>query len=72
MSAKFRLGSFVRDANGQVTFYPIVPGWATGRMLQIRVEVPLKNDTSMPTPATTQIAFPQTVTQAVIAGAATP
>ena len=52
-------------ANGRVTFTAILPGWYADRMTDIRVEVFLQNDTGMTAQATTPVAFPQAVTQAV-------
>ena len=61
----FLRGILVSDANGQVTFTTIYPGWYAGRITHIHVEVFLQNDTSVTAQATTQVAFPQAVTQAV-------
>jgi protocatechuate 3,4-dioxygenase beta subunit len=51
------------DANGQVTFTTIYPGWYAGRATHIHVEVFRGNSMVK----TTQIAFPENVTQAVYA-----
>jgi protocatechuate 3,4-dioxygenase beta subunit len=57
----FRRGIQVTDAQGQVTFDTIYPGWYQGRATHIHVEVTL-NGRSV---KVTQIAFPEDVTAAV-------
>jgi len=51
------------NANGEVTFTTIYPGWYQGRATHIHVEV-VRNGTSV---KVTQIAFPEDVTAAVYA-----
>jgi len=51
------------DANGQVTFTTIFPGWYQGRATHIHVEV-VRNGASV---KATQIAFPESVNNAVYA-----
>jgi protocatechuate 3,4-dioxygenase beta subunit len=61
----FLRGIQVTDANGQVAFTTIYPGWYTGRITHIHFEVFLNNNLNATAKATSQIAFPQAVTQAV-------
>ena len=51
------------DANGQVTFTTIYPGWYQGRATHIHVDV-YRSGTIV---KTTQIAFPEDVTRGVYA-----
>lgn len=60
----FMRGIYPVDANGEVTFHTIYPGWYAGRITHIHFQVYLNGSTSVAT-ATSQIAFPQTITQAV-------
>lgn len=55
------------DSNGEVTFTTIYPGWYSGRITHIHFQVYLYSE-SIAT-ATSQLAFPQAVTQAVYASA---
>ena len=57
----FLRGLQTTDANGQVTFTTIYPGWYQGRTTHIHVEV-FRNGASV---KTTQVAFPEAVTSAV-------
>lgn len=59
-------GVQLTDANGQVTFTTVYPGWYTGRITHIHAEVYLDGNYATGTPAkTTQFAFPQSVTTEV-------
>lgn len=62
-------GIQVTDANGAVSFTTIYPGWYAGRITHIHVQIYLNNNLAVTATATTQIAFPQSVTQAVYATA---
>lgn len=55
------------DSNGEVTFTSIYPGWYNGRITHIHFQVYLYSGTALT--ATSQIAFPQTITQAAYASA---
>ena len=57
----FCRGIQLSDANGQVTFTTIYPGWYAGRITHIHFQVYLNNGLV----ATSQIAFPEVITQAV-------
>ncbi|MEX1133731.1 MAG: intradiol ring-cleavage dioxygenase [Acidimicrobiia bacterium] len=57
----FCRGIQVTDGNGQVTFQTIYPGWYQGRITHIHFQVFLDNGLA----ATSQIAFPPEVTDAV-------
>jgi protocatechuate 3,4-dioxygenase beta subunit len=59
----FLRGIQTTDANGQVTFTTIYPGWYAGRATHIHVDV-YRSDTIV---KTTQIAFPEDVTRTVYA-----
>jgi protocatechuate 3,4-dioxygenase beta subunit len=59
----FLRGLQTSDANGQVTFTTVYPGWYAGRATHIHVDV--FRGTSLV--KTTQIAFPEDVTRAVYA-----
>jgi protocatechuate 3,4-dioxygenase beta subunit len=61
----FLRGIQVSDANGEVTFTTMYPGWYRGRITHIHFQVYLNNNTSGAAVATSQIAFPQDVTDAV-------
>ncbi|MEZ5974035.1 MAG: cadherin-like beta sandwich domain-containing protein [Planctomycetota bacterium] len=61
----FCRGIQVSDANGNVTFQTIYPGWYTGRITHIHMQVFLNNATGAPAEVTSQLAFPPAVTQAV-------
>jgi protocatechuate 3,4-dioxygenase beta subunit len=60
----FCRGRQTTDANGQVTFQSIYPGWYPGRAPHIHVEVLDKNENSL---VVSQIAFPEDVNSAVYA-----
>jgi protocatechuate 3,4-dioxygenase beta subunit len=57
----FLRGWQATDANGQVTFKTIYPGWYAGRVTHIHVQVFVGGTSKK----ATQIAFPETVTNAV-------
>jgi len=57
----FLRGIQLTDANGQVKFTTIYPGWYTGRVTHIHVEVFINSVLK----ATTQVAFPDTLNTAV-------
>lgn len=57
----FCRGIQLSDANGEVTFSTIYPGWYAGRITHIHFQVFLNNGLV----ATSQIAFPEVITQAV-------
>src|SRR5439155_7551450 len=59
----FLRGVQTTDANGQVTFTTIYPGWYAGRATHIHVDV-YRGGTIV---KTTQIAFPEDVSRAVYA-----
>lgn len=61
----FCRGVQTTDANGDVTFLTVYPGWYTGRITHIHFRVYLGNALS----ATSQLAFPQSVTAAVYSSA---
>lgn len=61
----FCRGIQVTDANGEVAFQTIYPGWYTGRITHIHFQVYLANNLAVTATATSQIAFPQDVTAAV-------
>jgi len=58
-------GIQVTDGNGQVTFTTIYPGWYAGRITHIHAQVYLNDNLNVTATATTQLAFPLNVTQAV-------
>lgn len=60
----FMRGIYPVDANGTVTFHTVYPGWYAGRITHIHFQVYLNGSTSVAT-ATSQIAFPSAITQAV-------
>ena len=60
----FLRGRQMTDANGQVSFISIYPGWYRGRAPHIHVEV---LDASLDSLLVTQIAFPEDVSQTVYA-----
>jgi protocatechuate 3,4-dioxygenase beta subunit len=57
----FLRGIQLSDASGQVKFTTIYPGWYTGRVTHIHVEVFINNVLR----STTQVAFPDTINTAV-------
>lgn len=58
-------GIQVTDAAGAVSFTTIYPGWYTGRITHIHVQVYLNDNLAVTATATTQLAFPPAVTTAV-------
>lgn len=61
-------GVQLTDANGQVSFTTVYPGWYAGRITHIHAEVYLDGNYASGTPdKTTQFAFPQSVTTEVYA-----
>lgn len=61
-------GVQLTDANGQVSFTTVYPGWYAGRITHIHAEVYLDGNYASGSPdKTTQFAFPQSVTTAVYA-----
>jgi len=58
-------GIQVSDDGGEVTFLTIYPGWYTGRITHIHVQIYLNENLKVTATATTQLAFPQDVTKAV-------
>lgn len=58
------------DCNGEVNLTAIYPGWYAGRITHLHFQVYLNNGGTLT--ATSQIAFPQAVTQAVYATALYP
>ena len=62
-SETFCRGIQLADANGQVTFQTIFPGWYPGRITHVHFQVFLEGGLE----ATSQIGFPQEVTDAVYA-----
>ena len=63
----FLRGVQTSNAAGQVQFTTIYPGWYAGRITHIHFQIFLQNNTGGGAEATSQIAFPQAVTQAVYA-----
>lgn len=63
----FCRGLQVSDASGNVTFQTIYPGWYPGRITHVHFEVFLDAVLQTPASAVSQLAFPQSVTQAVYA-----
>ncbi|MDX2247778.1 MAG: T9SS type A sorting domain-containing protein [Bacteroidia bacterium] len=57
----FCRGIQLTDANGQVTFTTVYPGWYAGRITHIHFEIYLNSVLSV----TSQVAFPQTTTSEV-------
>lgn len=64
----FMRGIQTTDADGKVAFTTIYPGWYSGRITHIHLQVYLGSTRR----ATTQLAFPQEVTSAVYASSAYP
>ena len=62
-------GIQVSDANGQVQFTTIYPGWYAGRITHIHFQVHLNDKLSVTATATSQLAFPAAVTTAVYGSA---
>ncbi|HSI57736.1 MAG TPA: intradiol ring-cleavage dioxygenase [Ideonella sp.] len=63
----FLRGVQVSNAKGIVRFTSIYPGWYSGRITHVHFQVYLNDNTGAAATATSQIAFPQDVTQAVYA-----
>jgi protocatechuate 3,4-dioxygenase beta subunit len=63
----FLRGILVTDSNGEVTFQTIYPGWYAGRITHIHFQVYLNDNLNVTATATSQLAFPQAITQAVYA-----
>ncbi|PTQ91391.1 intradiol ring-cleavage dioxygenase [Agitococcus lubricus] len=61
----FLRGVQVSDDNGEVTFTTIYPGWYAGRITHIHFQVYLANNLNVSAIATSQMAFPQAISQAV-------
>jgi protocatechuate 3,4-dioxygenase beta subunit len=61
----FMRGIQLSNAKGVVHFASIYPGWYPGRITHIHFQVYLNADTGGSATATSQLAFPQAVTQAV-------
>ncbi|WP_020208195.1 intradiol ring-cleavage dioxygenase [Gilvimarinus chinensis] len=53
------------NQNGEVTFHTIFPGWYAGRLTHIHFQVFLYNDTASVATATSQLAFPDDIVEAV-------
>jgi len=62
-SQTYLRGIQTTDANGQVTFMTIYPGWYQGRATHIHIEVTMSGRSVK----VTQIAFPETINNAVYA-----
>jgi protocatechuate 3,4-dioxygenase beta subunit len=60
-------GVQVSDSSGQVVFDTIYPGWYAGRITHIHVQVFLNDALNNTAVITTQIAFPEDITEAVYA-----
>ncbi|MES2069174.1 MAG: cadherin-like beta sandwich domain-containing protein [Pseudomonadota bacterium] len=58
-------GIQVTDSSGQVSFTTIYPGWYAGRVTHIHAQVYINDNLSVTATATTQFAFPETITTAV-------
>jgi len=61
----FMRGIQVTDANGEVTFTTIYPGWYSGRITHIHFQIYLNDNLGRTATATSQLAFPTAVTTAV-------
>ncbi len=61
----FLRGIQVSDANGEVTFTTIYPGWYAGRITHVHFQIYLADKLQVTATATSQIAFPQADTTAV-------
>lgn len=67
-STTFLRGVQVTDANGQVTFTTIFPGWYAGRITHVHAQIYLNDELQQGAAvATTQFAFPVDITAAVYA-----
>lgn len=65
-NAHFLRGRQLTDANGQVSFISIYPGWYPGRAPHLHIEVLDQNEDSI---RVTQIAFPEDISKIVYATA---
>jgi protocatechuate 3,4-dioxygenase beta subunit len=63
----FLRGIQVSDSAGRVTFTTIFPGWYAGRITHIHFQVYLNDNLRVTATATSQLGFPQSVTEAVYA-----
>jgi protocatechuate 3,4-dioxygenase beta subunit len=61
----FLRGIQISDSNGQVTFTTIFPGWYAGRITHIHFQVYLNDNLNVTATATSQLGFPQAITQTV-------
>ena len=66
---KFLRGYQVTDANGMVRFTTIYPGWYPGRTVHVHFKVRTKPKTGSGTEFTSQLYFPDSVTEQVHANA---
>ena len=67
---KFLRGYQITDANGQVTFTTIYPGWYTGRTIHIHIRVRTYSGTTVLSNFVSQIFFDETTNNEVLATAA--
>ncbi|GGC89619.1 cadherin-like beta sandwich domain-containing protein [Undibacterium terreum] len=58
-------GIQITDANGQVSFTTVYPGWYAGRVTHIHAQVYINDNLSVTATATTQFAFSETINTAV-------
>jgi len=63
----FLRGVQVSDSAGEVIFYTIYPGWYTGRITHIHFQIYLNDNLNVTATATSQLGFPQDITQTVYA-----
>lgn len=61
----FLRGVQVSDANGEVVFTTIYPGWYAGRITHIHFQIYLQNNLGTTATATSQLGFPAATTTAV-------
>lgn len=61
----FLRGLQVSDANGQVSFTTIYPGWYPGRITHIHFQIYLNDDLRRAATVTSQLVFPDAMTNAV-------
>jgi len=62
---KWLRGYQTSDSSGKVQFTTIYPGWYSGRITHIHFQVYLHDNLNVTATATSQLAFPQAITQAV-------
>jgi uncharacterized protein (TIGR03437 family) len=67
---KFLRGYQITDANGQVSFTTIYPGWYNGRTIHIHVRIRTYSGAATLTNYTTQIFFDDTINNTVLTNAA--